>query len=996
MKQYFRSNYQHLVAFGIFLIIVLAYFSPQFDGQSLEQGDVTQYVAAANESYWFKGETGEEQLWSNSMFGGMPTTQTTLIHPGNFIGRSIMNFINWFPAPGGMVFLHLLCFYILLLCFRVNKWVAIIGAIGFAFATYEIVILGAGHNSKSLAVAFMAPVVGGFYMAYRHKFWLGIGLSSLFMAMEVSCNHLQVTYYLGILLAGLGIGELIRAIQLKNIKPFIKSSVGLVAVYLVALAVNYGNISMTNEYAAKSTRGGNDLMLTPSGEENKRGTEGGLDKDYITYWSYGVGESFTLLSPYVKGGATKVFADTPHADIIDNLGLSGEERNIAQGYPVYWGEQPGTAGPVYVGVIMIFLAFLGMIFLKDPIKWPLLFVGIIALMLSWGKNFMGFTEFWLEYVPSYNKFRTVTIILVLIELIVPLIAVLFLNMLIKQREAIVEQKKKVSYAAGGFLVFLVLVKMVGLGDNYTSQEFDMKQMDKIESQIMSQLADADPAQVMAQIQLDVNNPAQVQQFVEQRIQPYEQNLQYIKMAREEVFHSSMNRSIIFTLFCFGALALILFTSTNVAVGIGIIGLLSVVDLMGVSTNYLSSNESFWTDTMLKKYPFSPQNVDYQIMQIETSTNPELKAKVDQAEQETKQGLRDEEYQSLVKNRLVERERFATLNANTNYRVFDYTGGFNSARSSYYNKSLGGYHGAKLRTIQNMFEFHVGNSNNAVFDILNVKYFFQGGKEGLVLRQNPTAMGPVWLVNDLEVVDSRDEEIRAMGKIFQLKNIGKGSLIVNGEVKSAPAIRGFEDLKYIQNGDTLNVPLSNGIRKGLKVLFVMDVYGKTNLVPEMTITNDTANSFTQLVAMEVVNEFVPSQTAFIAKDNAKGIKKSTYSGAGEVKMDSYSPMKIAYTSSSDAEQFAVFSEMYYDLGWTATVNGKEAEIYNVNYCLRGLQLPKGKNKIEFVYDSSAYESSNSISFALCCFVLALVGFTVWKQKKEDQNTAVDSADEGKSE
>lgn len=983
MKQFFKSNYQHLIALAVFIIIVLTYFSPQFDGMSVKQGDVTHYIGASNEAYWFKDATGEEQLWTNSMYGGMPTTQISLIQPGNFIGRGIMNFINWFPAPAGMVFLHLLCFYIMLLCFKVNRWIAVVGAIAFAFATYEIGILGAGHNSKSLAVAFMAPVIGGFYLAYRHKMWLGIGLSALFMVMEISCNHIQVTYYLGLLLVGLGIGELIRAIRTKELKKFSIASGGILVGYILAVAVNYGNISMTNEYAATTIRGGNDLTKTPTGELNAKGTEGGLDKDYITHWSYGKGESFTLLSPYVKGGGSVAIKDTPHADLVDNLGLNSSERNaVLNNYSSYWGEQPGTFGPVYVGVIMIFLAFMGLVFLKDSIKWPLFIIGVIALMLSWGKNFMGFTEFWLDNVPGYNKFRTVTIILVLIELIVPLIAVLFLDKLMKERESFVANKKKFLISSGIFIAFLFVVKFAGLSDNYTSSN-ELVQMDAMESQILSQLAQADPEYLKTQVGIDVNNPVDVERFVSQRIEQEAANQESLKLVRAEMFNSSMNRSLLFAFLAFCGMALVVFaTSMPMAIGISIVGLFAVVDLMGVSVNYLSKDEKYWMDALEKKYPFVPSNADNQILQMETQANPSLQAKIDKAAEKKKREIVDEAYDSRIKNRIIDKERFAVLNANTNYRVFDFGGNFNSAEASYYHKSIGGYHGAKLRTIQNMIEFHIGNSNNAVLNMMNIKYFIQSDQTGPVARPNPTALGPVWFVQTISKMDTRDDEIGAMGKIFNLENKGDGQLTVNGKPVSSAKVRGFEKVQYVVGQDSIEVQVSNGINKGMKAIFVMDANGKTNLVPEFTIAMDTANSFTQLVSMEVIKEFVPATEALITKENAKGLSKDKFTGEGEIKMKSYSPMKLEYTSSSASEQFAVFSEMYYGDGWKATIDNKEVNIYNVNYCLRGLEVPKGKHTIVFEYSSESFDKSNTISFAFSCLVLLFAGFFVWKQRKAD--------------
>lgn len=982
MKKFFQSNYQHFIAIALFIIVVLVYFSPQFDDMSLKQGDVKQYIGMANEAYWFKESSGNEQLWTNSMFGGMPTTQISMIHPGNFIGRAIMEFINWFPAPGGMVLLHLICFYIALSCFKVNRWLAIIGAVAFAFASYEIVILEAGHNSKSLAVAFMAPVVGGFYMAYRHKKWLGLGLSAIFMAMEISCNHLQVTYYLGILLVGLGVMELVRTIKNKGYKRFIFTSAGLFVAYALAVAVNYGNISMTNDYAKYSIRGGNDLAMTPNGEVNAKSSKGGLDKDYITQWSYGKGESFTLLSPYVKGGESVIFKDSPHASVVDELGLRSDERQRLENYPVYWGEQPFTSGPVYVGVIMLFLALLGMVFIKDPIKWPLLIIGLLALVLSWGKNYMGFTEFWIDNIPGYNKFRTVTIILVLIELVVPLIAVLFLDRLLKERETIKTEKLKLLVTSGAFFIFLLAIKFVGLGDNYTSQEFDQKQMDQIEASLMTQIADSNPEDLRTQLGLDVTNRAQLDEFIAKQMEPYETNLVNVKAAREMVFQSSMNRSILFFIFAFAGIAIAVFSKLNAAVGLAFVGILAIADVMGVANNYLSSDEKHWMDAMDKKYPYSAEVADEEIMSLETSQNAALKARIEKAAAAKRRELDAEtDYESRIKRRIVDRERFAVLNANTNFRVFDYTGGFNSSRASYYYKSLGGYHGAKLRTIQNMIEYHIGNSNNTVLDMLNVKYFLQSGEQGLIARQNPTAMGPAWLVKEIRTVETRDDEIRALGKQFKIVKEGQGELLVNGERKTNAEARGFEEIKYVEQGDTLIVPLSNGIRKGLKAVFVMDRNGETNLVPEMTLEFDTLQSFRKLVSLEVTEEFNPAEEAWATKSNAADISKKSFTGEGSVKMTSYSPMKVVYSFNSKSDQYAVFSEMYYPVGWKATIDGREVDINNVNYCLRGLQVPAGSHTIVFEYDTKEYESSNTVSMALCFLILGFAGFTFWKQRKE---------------
>ncbi len=986
MKDFLRSNYQHFVVVAIFFIIVFAYFSPQFDGQSIKQHDVEQYIGSAHEANYFKDKTGKEQLWTNSMFGGMPTTQTSLIHTGNFLGRAVMNFVNWIPSPSGMVLLHLFCFYVMLICFRVNKWITLIGAVGFAFATYEIIILQAGHNSKSLAVAFMAPVIGSFFMAYRYKRWIGIGLSALFLSLQLACNHLQVSYYMIFLLVALGIVELILALKTKKLKHFSFVTIGLMGAYVLAVSVNYGNVSMTNEYAKNTIRGGNDLELTPTGDKNTISTKGGLDKEYITNWSYGIGESFTLISPFVKGGGTIAFGDSPHADVIDNMDLSSEERKQLANYPVYWGDQPMTSGPVYVGVVLCFLAFLGLFFLKEPSKWALLAITILALMLSWGKNFMGLTDFFLDYIPGYNKFRTVTIILVLIELIVPLLAVLFLQKLYAEREEIKAAPKKLMYVSGGFIVFLFLMKLIGLGDNFTSNEFDQNQLSNIEIQIGDQIAKTDPAIIQQQFNINVNDPVQKEAFITEQMKPYFKNLDNAKSAREQVFSQSMNRSILFSILSLGLIALMIYTSLPSIAIVGGFGLLTLWDLMGVSVNYLNKEEKYWENALAKLHPFNSEAVDEEIMKLEIAQNPSLYPKILKSENEAKKIAEDLGAEPDVKRRIINGYRFSALNANTNYRVFDLSTGFGSARPSYFHKSLGGYHGAKLRTIQNLYEFHLSKTNNQVYNMLNVKYFIQPTETGPVIRPNPEALGNAWFVKNLKIVQTRDQEIKSLGKVFLIQNSGEGQLLVNNESQKDISVYGYEDIKYLLNGDSIDVQLSNGVTKGMFVHMVMDRSGQVNTVPDFVMANDTAaRSFKKLVSYQVVDEFIPKETAVAAKENTKGISKISYTGEGTIRLKSYAPMELKYISSSNDSGLVVFSEIYYDDNWKATVDNNEVPVYNVDYCLRALILPAGVHQVIFKYDTSKFERSNKISFVLCLVVLLLIAFTFYMQRKEDNKS-----------
>ena len=317
LSNFFKNNWIHFAVLILFSIVTFAYFAPEFDRFSLKQHDVEQFKGMANETEMYREKYGEEPLWTNSMFGGMPTTQISTLYEGNIFQKAIIGFLRTFGVPSGTFLLHLIGFYILALCLRIKPIVAAVGAFAFAFATYEIVIIQAGHNSKAVTVALMAPVLGAFIMAYRTNWKWGALLSGLFMSFELASNHLQVTYYLGILLFFLGLYELIKALKEKQLKSFVIATVGIVGAYVLALFINYGNISLTQDYAKHTIRGGNDVTISPEGLEVTNNTSG-LDKEYITSWSYGVGESFTLISPYVKGSASAGIVGSQFEEMIEN------------------------------------------------------------------------------------------------------------------------------------------------------------------------------------------------------------------------------------------------------------------------------------------------------------------------------------------------------------------------------------------------------------------------------------------------------------------------------------------------------------------------------------------------------------------------------------------------------------------------------------------------------------------------------------------------------
>lgn len=981
IKNFFSKNWIHFAFLAVFIIVTVAYFSPQFDGNGLKQHDIEQFKGMSNEIAHHREETGEEPLWTNSMFGGMPATQISVIHKGNFLRNVIYGIMNIFPSPAGIFLLHLICFYLLAMMLRIKPIIGLLGAFAFAFASYEIIILQAGHNSKAMAIAFLPAVLGAFIYAFQRNWKWGAILSALFMALELSMNHFQVTYYLGFLLFFLGVYFFILAVKKKDLKKFGFATVGVILGYCLALMINYGNIKMTNDYAKDTIRGGNDITIGTDGVVSSIGTSG-LDKEYITQWSYGIGESFTLLSPYVKGSHSAALGGSHLAEIAENSGLSRSSLSEVMRLPVYWGEQPITSGPVYLGVIVIFLSILGLVFLKGGMKWVLFGVAFLALMLSWGKNFMGLTDFFIDYIPGYNKFRTVTIILVLVELCLPVIGILLLQKFYDEREKLKEKKTIFLATSGVFFIVLLAIKVVGLGDNYSASGDD-RILDNYRNGMVEQISSMDPAVLLQQYRVDINNPAQIEEFINSQMEPIEMNFSDLKMVRAEIFSSSMTRSLVIGVFGILIVALFFYTKLPAQYIVGGLTVLVLVDLIPVDRNYLGSetdargNFVHWVPKSEQLYPISSLPADIEILNSELAGNPELAQLVSKGEEKGKKKAQELEYAGTAKRRVIDSYKFAALNQATNYRVFDMNGGWTSSRASYFHKSLGGYHGAKLRNIQNVFEFHIARSNNNVLNMLNVKYFIQGDK----VSRNSGAMGSAWLAKSVRVLDTPNDEIRALGKTFAIKNVGGGELIVNDQTVKEANVYGGEYMKYLlPNGDSLDVPLSNGLTKGVKALFVMDVNGTTNLVPEVTFQADTANSFARMVSIEVTEDFSPLEEVVMLKSEGAKLTKKEYTGEGTVTMKSYAPNKLEYDVDASGDQLVVFSEIYYNKGWKAYVDGNEQEILKVNYLLRGLELKGGKHKVEFVFDVPQYHTATKMAYAGSILMFLFIGWGVYSSVK----------------
>jgi hypothetical protein len=1003
LKGFFQKNWKYLAIIGIGLVVLAVFFKPQFEGYGVKQHDIKEWKGMSNETDMYRDDSGQEPMWSSSAFGGMPAEQISMRYPGNWFKSILDTYFKIFPSPYGLIFLHFLCFLVFARLLKLNPWIGLLGAIAFSFASYELIVIQAGHATKSAAAAFLPAILGAFIYAFRtNRIW-GIVLAGIFMSFELAMNHVQVTYYFLFVLLFLGIYFLIDAIKQKEFKKFGITSVGIIGIFILAFVVNSGNILLTNDYGKNSIRGGNDVTISSNGLPATNQSKG-LDRDYITQWSYGVGETFTLLSPYVKGGASEQLGNSPFAEKIENSDLSQDEiNNTLKGYS-YWGTQPITSGPVYIGIIVCMLAFLGLFFMKDRIKWALFAVTILAIMLSWGKNFMGLTNFFIDHIPAYNKFRAVTIILVLVELTIPVMGVLFLNELIKQRDAIIAQKRKFLIVLGAFVVFLIVVRIAGLGDGY-SNSAEAKQYVGFNEIYTEQVLQMDPQMAAQQYQLDVSNPQQVQQFVTAQVDGQIQSYNAVKTARKGIFNSSMNRSILFAIFAGGLFLVFLFSKDEkVATGILIGGLvvLTFADVVPVAYNYLGAVDDvsgngykYWEESGLTTYPVAATKGDEEILTLELSQNPSLASVVSNGEVKGKQKAEELGYEGAARANVIDSYRFHALKMATNYRVLDFSGAFSDSRASYYHKSLGGYHGAKLRNINNLIDFQISKTNNRVLDMLNVKYFLQtipARRPGEFDRDtailNRTALGNAWFVKDIRVLPNPNDEIRALGNKFILENKGTGVLLVNKSAVKQAEVYGGESLQYLVPGrkDTIPVQLTNLLGEGQEAMFVMDVKGVTNLIPMINLQIDTTNSFTSLVKLKMESTFDPSTEAVMLTDFANKLTKKKFSGEGSIELKSSVPNKLTYTANVKGDQLAVFSEIYYPLGWKAFVNGKETEILKVDYLLRGLELKDGENKIEFVYDLPKYHTANMIARIGSVLLLLLFGGAIYMQFRNKKKTA----------
>jgi hypothetical protein len=811
----------------LFFFISVAYFIPDvLEGKKLNQHDIMQFKGMSKEISDYREKYHEEPLWTNSMYGGMPAYLISTKYKGNVLKQIHSVFTLFGFRPVSFVFLYLLGAYLALLLIGVNPWLSFAGALAYGFSAYFFQIIQVGHVSKVLALGYMPPVIAGVYIAFRGKHILGSLCAGLFLGLQILMNHIQITYYTFLIILILGIVELVIAIKNKTLAAFLKPFPWLILCVVLAVGANFSSIYTTYEYGKYSIRGPTELS------SEKANRTSGLDKDYATQYSYSPAETFNLMIPNFMGGSSGgELKESSHTYkfLKSNYG-NPTARNFIKAVPLYWGDQIQTAGPVYIGAVVVFLFILGLFLVRGPARWWLGIVTVFAIFLAWGDHFKAFNYFMLDFFPGYNKFRTVSMTLTMVEFTMPFMAILVLREIIFgeiPKKEFMRALKYSFFGLGGLIVFLILI----------AGSFDM------------------------------SNP-----YDSQRLQGIQGLIDAIELDRLSILRTDAVRSLILISL---AAALVYFTwlkKLKFNMVIVLLSLLILVDLWPVDKRYLNSS-NFMT-VKEDKNVFKPTTAD---MVILNDKDPD-------------------------------------------YRVLNVSlSPLQDATTSYYHKSIGGYHGAKMRRFQELYD------NNIQKEILSLYN---------TLQQKTVTM---------ESIDS------TLARANALNILNTRYIIVNPD---AP-------------------PLVNKYR-----------LGNAWFVDEFRVV---ANADEEIKA---VSDIDPARQAVV--DNRfsnllEGFKPEKDSSAG-IKLVEYRPNYLKYSSTSQKEQLAVFSEVYYDKGWQAYIDNKPAPYFRADYLLRAMRIPSGNHVIEFRFHPSSYYVGEKISLASSLILILLLVGTAWfelKKKKADQ-------------
>jgi hypothetical protein len=738
MKNFnFKKILPHIIAVVVFLVVAVVYTKPALQGKVAMQSDTQQWHAMAQQSFEFKDKYGHFPLWTNSMFSGMPAYQIAFDPRTKITVGYLTSIVTLgLPAPTSFFFLACICFYFLCVVAGANPWVSILGALAYAYSTFDPIIVSVGHNTQMISLGYAPAVLGGLLLIYKKNYLAGFAITALFSSFLIAQNHVQIVYYTLIIAVIMTIAYFIRSYQEKQFPNAIKSAaLGLLA-GILGLACCAVAMMPTYEYAKESMRGGKS-ELTQEVQGNK--TQGGLDKDYAFRYSLGFGETFTFIVPGLYGGSNggdEYSAPTKFSDMYSQLGAPEDQAIQLEDHFSYWGEQPGTSGPVYLGAIICLLFIFGVVYLKTWYKWWLIAASILGVLLAWGSNFQTFNYFLFDYLPFYSKFRAPTMALVIPQLCFPLMAVLVLTKLTSKDIDVAEAWKKLKTTAiitGVILVFLGLFYMMAsfTGPNDKAIRDNFKQ---------SMLRAPAGQQV----------PPQMEQQAEQTSYNL---ISAIQTDRKNLMGKDLLRS--FILIALSALLMGLYLKKKLSAKllVGALIVLNAYDLIGVALRYLNSNNYV-------------EQEDYQSAYIPSPAVAQI--------------LKDPDH--------------------ANFRVFNETvDAFNDATTAYHLNTIGGYHPAKLGLYNDIITHQLSKGNMQVFDMLNTKYFIvqdpQTGKPEA--RLNPGAFGNCWLVKGIKYVDNADQEMAALDST-DLRDTAVVENKFKGQITLAPQYDSIGYIKLVQN------------------------------------------------------------------------------------------------------------------------------------------------------------------------------------------------------
>ncbi|MFM6946783.1 MAG: hypothetical protein ACKOWW_06565 [Flavobacteriales bacterium] len=909
MKFSIKSLLPHLIAVLLFVILPSIYFSPLYQGYTLKQSDIRQFQGMSKEIFDYKlANDGKQTMWTNAMFGGMPSYQISASQDSNLLTTLDQAIKLGLPRPVGILFISMLGFYILGLCLRINPWLAMIGALGYGFSTINILYLGAGHMSKVNAIAYMAPALGGLILAFRGKWLLGAAIFALFLGLNIGANHLQMTYYLAFILVAVSIAETVRLGIEKQWLSLTKTIGALALASILALVSNAGLLLPTLEYSKYTTRGTSELTIKSKTASQSLAKEG-LASSYILEYNYGKNELLSIYAPNAKGGKNDYISNNPEALANTDYNYAEQVGQMDQ----YWGGQSMSGGAFYFGVIMLVFFVLGLLFVKDALRWPFLALSILTLYLA--SNQMNFlNDFFIHHFPMYNKFRDSKMMLVLLQIMVPALGLLFFDRLLKS-EGLHGQKKHWFIGMGALLVvsFVLMTSPSISGDFLSARE----------------------VQQFAEASKQAKDPSQI---------TYYQGLrQALIDTRIGIYKADMQRSFFLVILALGLVFVLIRTQLNRMLILALAGIIVLADQLSVAKRYLNNDDSTGS---YKSYqtedeasvPYAVSVADLSILANENVPSPlAQKLKAAYADFEYYKKLTDQQTLDFYAS-------FGALNLSSSYRVLNVNGTMAETNTSFFHKSIGGYHGAKLKRYQEFVDFHfpsaVGALNTAMNTAKNAKF------RTLALP-----------------ADLSQEQAQ---KIFDTLSVATVQL------GGAAEYLNMLNAKYIILNPNQKAVLNNSANG--PAWFVQRVKIAKDANEEMTLSAGDQMGSSKLNAV-VHTEF---------KNQLEGLNLDS---TAQIKLTSYDPAHMSYLAQSKTKQLAVFSEIYYPAGWNCYIDGKKpVETLRANYILRGVVVPAGKHKIEWKFEPISVSRGNTLStmgsgLLLLGFFISLY-FTYRKRNAEE--------------